>query len=688
MAVNTKIRNIGIIAHIDAGKTTTTERILYYTGSSHKIGEVHEGATTTDYMEQERERGITIVAAAVTCAWKGNQINIIDTPGHVDFTVEVERSVRVLDGAVTVFDGVAGVEPQSETVWRQADKYRVPRICFVNKLDRTGANFFRCVSMIEDRLGATPLVIQLPIGLEESFVGIIDLVEMKSIIWKDENLGAEFYYDEIKSDLKDLAEEYRAKLLETALLMDNDLLELYLDGKEINPDQLRQCIRKGTLEGNFVPVLCGSAFKNKGVQPLLDAVVEFLPSPFDKKVVKGIDPDTGAELERQVSESAPFAGLAFKVINDPFVGSLTFVRVYSGVLSSGMNIVNATKGQKERVGRMLRMHANSREDIKEIKCGDIMALAGLKNTTTGDTLTDANNLILLEKIDIPKPVIEVAVEPKSSADQEKMALALSRLAAEDPTFQISTNEETGQTVLKGMGELHLDIMIDRMRREFKVEANIGAPQVAYRETITTKAEIDYTHKKQTGGAGQFAKVKIIFEPLESGSGFQFESKIVGGSIPKEYIPGVGKGLEDIKETGIVAGYPLIDFKATLIDGAFHDVDSSVMAFEIAAKAAFREGIVKCKPCILEPIMEVEVVTPEEYMGEIIGDLNSRRGQIKGMESRGNAQIIKANVPLATMFGYVNNLRSMSQGRAQYSMHFAHYERVPQIVEEEIKSNRK
>jgi elongation factor G len=680
-----KYRNIGICAHIDAGKTTTTERILYYTGKSHKIGEVHEGAATMDWMEQEQERGITITSAATTCYWNNHRINIIDTPGHVDFTIEVERSLRVLDGAVAVFDGVAGVEPQSETVWRQADKYGVPRMCFVNKMDRIGANFYRCVDMIKDRLGAVPVVLQLPIGIEENFVGVVDLVKMKAIIWKNEALGAEFSYEEIPADLKDKAAEYRAQLIETAVEMDDVLLEAYLGGEEPTEAQLKACIRKGTITSKFVPVVTGSAFKNKGVQPLLDAVVDFLPSPLDVPAIKGVKAGTDEEIERKSSDTEPFSALAFKVMNDPFVGTLTFARIYSGILEAGSTVINTTKDNKERIGRMLLMHANSREDVKEARAGDIVALAGLKNTTTGDTLCNPDNQVILERMEFPEPVIEVAVEPKTAADQEKMGFALSRLAAEDPSLYVSTDEESGQTVLKGMGELHLEIIIDRMRREFKVEANIGAPQVAYRETITKATEVDFTHKKQSGGAGQFARVKIKFEPLEVGSGFVFESKIVGGSVPKEYIPGVEKGLTQIKETGVIAGFPLIDFKATLIDGAYHDVDSSVMAFEVAGKGAFKEGIPKAQPRLLEPIMKVEVVTPEDYMGDIIGDLNSRRGQINGMEPRGNAQVISAQVPLAAMFGYVNTLRSMSQGRAQYSMEFSHYDQVPQQVADEIKA---
>ncbi len=678
------VRNIGICAHIDAGKTTTTERILYYTGKSHKIGEVHDGGATMDWMEQEQERGITITSAATTCVWGKNKINIIDTPGHVDFTIEVERSLRVLDGAVAVFDGVAGVEPQSETVWRQADKYEVPRICFVNKMDRTGANFYRCVDMIVDRLGATPVVLQLPIGCEETFVGVVDIVKMRSIIWKNEALGAEFSYGEIPDDLKEKALEYYQKLVDTAVEVDDEMTEAYLNGDAISVENLQRCIRKGTVTGKFVPVLCGSAFKNKGVQPLLDAVVDYLPSPLDVPPMNGVDVDNPEILiERKASDSEPFSGLAFKVMNDPFVGSLTFVRIYSGILNTSTAVMNTVKDQKERVGRMLLMHANNREDVKEARTGDIVALAGLKNTTTGDTLCDPDHLVILERMEFPKPVIEVAVEPKTAADQEKMGMALARLSAEDPSLYVCSDQETGQTILKGMGELHLEIIVDRMKREFKVDANIGAPQVAYRETITKRMEVDYTHKKQTGGAGQFAKIKMIFEPSEPGQGFVFESKIVGGNVPKEYIPGVEKGLEQAKETGVLAGFPVIDFKATLIDGAYHDVDSSVMAFEIAAKSLFREGVPKCGPKLLEPIMKVEVVTPEEYMGDIIGDLNSRRGNISGMERRGNAQVIAATAPLATMFGYVNSLRSMSQGRAQYSMHFSHYEQVPQNAADEI-----
>ncbi|WP_425362190.1 elongation factor G [Candidatus Tisiphia endosymbiont of Mystacides longicornis] len=680
-------RNIGICAHIDSGKTTTTERILFYTGKSHKIGEVHEGGATMDWMEQEQERGITITSAATTCYWQNKRINIIDTPGHVDFTIEVERSLRVLDGAVAVFDGVAGVEPQSEIVWRQADKYGVPRMCFVNKMDRMGANFYQCVEMIKDRLGAKPLVIQLPVGIEENFKGVIDLVKMKAIIWKDESLGAEYSYGDIPSDMLEKAEEYRALLVEMVAEIDDHLMEKYLSAEEFTEEEIKSAIRKGTIDRAFFPVLCGSAFKNKGVQPLLDAVVDYLPSPVDIGIVRGIEVDSGEEKDFKISTSEPLAALAFKVMTDPFVGSLTFVRIYSGKISSGATVINTVKNQKERVGRMLLMHANEREDVKEALAGDIVALAGLKNTTTGDTLCGADKQVILERMEFPEPVIELAVEPKSTADQEKMGMALSRLAAEDPSFRVSTDQESGQTVIKGMGELHLEIMVDRMKREFKVEVNVGAPQVAYRETITKRCEIDYTHKKQSGGAGQFARVKIIFEPQEAGEGFAFESKIFGGAIPKEFIPGVEKGLNNIKDTGVVAGYPMIDFKATLIDGAFHDVDSSVLAFEIATKAAFREGMPKGNPKLLEPIMKVEVITPNEYMGDIIGDLNSRRGQMQSMDPRGNAQVITANVPLAEMFGYVSTLRSLSQGRSQYSMVFSHYEQVPLQVAETIKGKK-
>ena len=680
-----RYRNIGIMAHIDAGKTTTTERILYYTGKSYKIGEVHEGTAVMDWMEQEQERGITITSAATTCFWNNHRINIIDTPGHVDFTIEVERSLRVLDGAVTVFDSVAGVEPQSETVWRQADKYRVPRMCFVNKMDRIGANFYRCVDMMVDRLGTVPLVIQLPIGSESDFVGLIDLVKNKALIWKDESLGAEFVEAEIPENMAEQAAEYRHRMIETAVEQDDAALEAYLGGEEPSIETLKACIRKGTIAFSFVPVLCGSAFKNKGVQPMLDAVVDFLPAPTDIPNVVGIKPDSDVQEERHTDDGAPFSGLAFKIMTDPFVGSLTFVRVYSGTLSTGSYVLNSVKGERERVGRMLLMHANSREEIKECYAGDIVAFTALKSTTTGDTLCDTVKTIILERMEFPEPVIEVAVEPKSKADQERMSTALQRLAQEDPSFRVTVDHESGQTVIKGMGELHLEILVDRMKREFKVEANVGAPQVAYRETITRKAEIDYTHKKQTGGSGQFARIKLVFEPQQPGEGFTFENKIVGGSVPKEYVPGVSKGLESSKDTGVIAGFPVIDFKVSLIDGAYHDVDSSVLAFEIAARAAFKEGISKAGPALLEPIMAVEVVTPEDYMGDVIGDLNSRRGQITGMDQRGNARVVAAMVPLANMFGYVNTLRSMSQGRAQYTMQFHHYEPVPQAIADEVRA---
>ncbi len=680
-----RYRNIGIMAHIDAGKTTTTERILYYTGRSYKIGEVHEGTATMDWMEQEQERGITITSAATTCFWLDHRINIIDTPGHVDFTIEVERSLRVLDGAVAVFDSVAGVEPQSETVWRQADKYGVPRICFVNKMDRIGADFRRCVEMILDRLGANAAVLQLPIGVEADFVGLVDLVQMKALRWHDETLGAEFDVADIPADMLAEAQSYRAKLVEQAVEQDDDALEAYLGGEEPDEATLKRCIRKGTVSGTLVPVLCGSAFKNKGVQPLLDAVVEYLPSPIDVAAINGVKMGSDEAIVRRCSDDEPFSGLAFKIMSDPFVGSLTFVRAYSGVLNTGTMVLNSVKDNRERVGRMLLMHANHREDIKEIRAGDIVALAGLKNTTTGDTLCDPQHPVVLERMEFPEPVIEIAVEPKTKGDQEKMGQALARLATEDPSFRVSVDHESGQTVIKGMGELHLEIIVDRMKREFKVDANIGAPQVAYRETITRAAEIDYIHRKQTGGSGQFARVKIRFEPLPPGSGFVFENSVVGGTVPKEYVPGVEKGLKGAAENGIIAGFPLIDIKAELFDGAYHEVDSSALAFEIAARAAFKDGVVKAAPRLLEPIMRVEVVTPDDYMGDVIGDLNSRRGHVNGMDSRGNARVINAMVPLANMFGYVNTLRSMSQGRAQYTMHFDHYEQVPQAVADEVRA---
>jgi elongation factor G len=679
-------RNIGIMAHIDAGKTTTTERILYYTGKSHKIGEVHEGNATMDWMEQEQERGITITSAATTCEWAGHRINIIDTPGHVDFTIEVERSLRVLDGAVAVFDAVAGVEPQSETVWRQADKYNVPRVCFVNKMDRVGADFMRCVEMIKSRLGAVPLVLQLPIGAEDVYQGIVDLVKMKALVWSGEELGAKFDEVEIPADLQSEAQLYRQALVELAVEQDDVAMEAYLEsGEEPSEEVLKACIRKGTISGTFTPVLNGTAFKNKGVQPMLDAVIAYLPSPSDLPPAEGMVEEGEEPITRACSDEESFAGLAFKIMTDPYVGTLTFVRVYSGILEAGSHMYNSMKEQKERVGRMLLMHANHREEIKEARAGDIVALCGLKNTTTGDTLCDIQAPVLFERMEFPDPVIEIAVEPKTKTDQEKMSHALNRLAGEDPSFRVSTDVESGQTIIKGMGELHLDIIVDRMRREFHVDANVGAPQVAYRETLGKAVSVDYTHKKQTGGAGQFARVVLEFEPLPPGGGYEFESKIVGGVVPKEYIPGVDKGLMSAKMAGLIAGFPVIDFKVVLVDGAFHDVDSSVLAFEIAARAAFREALGKSSPKLLEPVMSVEVVTPEEYMGDIIGDINSRRGQISDMEQRGVVRVISAMVPLANMFGYVNQLRSFSQGRAQYSMTFDHYEQVPQNVVEDLKS---
>ncbi len=680
-----RYRNIGVMAHIDAGKTTTTERILYYTGRSYKIGEVHDGNATMDWMEQEQERGITITSAATTCFWNDHRINIIDTPGHVDFTIEVERSLRVLDGAVAVFDSVAGVEPQSETVWRQADRYNVPRVCFVNKMDRVGANYFRCVDMIADRLGAQPLVIQLPIGAEDGFAGIVDLVAMQAVTWKDETLGAEFDRGEIPGDLAEQAAACRETLIEAAIEHDDAAMEAYLEDGKLDVPTLKKCVRAGTVSGAFVPVLCGAAFKNKGVQTLLDAVIDYLPAPTDVPSIKGVKAGSNEVIERHNSDEEPFAALAFKIMNDPFVGSLTFVRVYSGLVRSGGQILNAVKNKRERVGRMLLMHANAREELTEACAGDIVALAGLKDTTTGDTLCDPRNPVVLERMEFPAPVIDVAVEPKTKADQEKMAVALARLAAEDPSFRVSSDPESGQTVIKGMGELHLEILVDRMKREFKVEANVGAPQVAYRETISRVNEVDYTHKKQTGGAGQFARVKIRFEPLPSGSGCQFESKVTGGSVPREFIPAVEKGLRRACETGVLSGFPVTDFRATLLDGDSHDVDSSALAFEIAARAAFREGMVNAGPKLLEPVMRVEVVTPEKYMGDIIGNLNGRRGQVSDMGKRGKARVITACVPLATMFGYVSSLRSISQGRAQFTMHFEHYAEVPQQVSEEVRT---
>ena len=686
-----RYRNIGIMAHIDAGKTTTTERILYYTGKSYKIGEVHEGTATMDWMEQEQERGITITSAATTCKWRAEEgkgeehlINIIDTPGHVDFTIEVERSLRVLDGAVACFDGVAGVEPQSETVWRQADKYGVPRMCFVNKLDRTGADFYFCVNSIIERLGARPAVLYLPIGIEGGFKGLVDLVENRAIIWLEESLGAKFEYQDIPEDLKEKAAKYRSDLIEMAVEQDDDLMEAYLEGNEPSVADLKKLIRKGTLAMNFVPIVCGSAFKNKGVQPLLDAVVDYLPSPLDIPDVQGVKLDGETPDSRPASDTAPLSLLAFKIMNDPFVGSLTFARIYSGTLTKG-SYLNSVKDKKEKIGRMLLMHANSREDIDEARAGDIVAIAGLKETTTGDTLCDPANPIILERMEFPEPVIELSVEPKTKADQEKMGIALNRLAAEDPSFRVSTDHESGQTIIKGMGELHLEILVDRMKREFKVEANVGAPQVAYREYLAKPVELTYTHKKQSGGSGQFGEVKVKVVPGERGSGYQFFDEIKGGNIPREYIPSVEKGMRETAQTGSLIGFPIIDFEVHLIDGKYHDVDSSALAFEICARGAMREAAQKAGIKLLEPIMKVEVVTPEDYLGDVIGDMNSRRGQIQGTDSRGNAQTVEAMVPLANMFGYVNQLRSFTQGRAQYSMQFSHYDEVPQNVADEVKA---
>ncbi len=679
-------RNIGIMAHIDAGKTTTSERILYYTGQTHKIGEVHDGAATMDWMEQEQERGITITSAATTCFWKGHRINLIDTPGHVDFTVEVERSLRVLDGAITVFDSVAGVEPQSETVWRQADKYGVPRICFCNKMDRIGANFYRCLDMIVDRLGARPLAMQLPIGAEADFKGVVDLLNMNAIVYTGDTADSPIEIQEIPANLKEKAEEYHHQLLETAVEQDEQAMEDYLEGKEVSVETLKKCIRKGTIAQDFVPVFCGTAFKNKGVQPLLDAVIDYLPSPLDIPPAEGTDPDDPEKIIiRKADDNEPLSALAFKIMNDPFVGSLTFVRIYSGVMTAGSYIYNSVKDKKERIGRMLLMHSNKREDLKEANAGDIIALAGLKDTTTGDTLCDQAHPIVLENMIFPDPVIELAVEPKTKVDIEKMGLALSRLAMEDPSFKVSSDPDSGQTIIKGMGELHLEIIVDRLKREFKVDCNVGEPQVAYRETITKPCDIEYTHKKQSGGAGQFAKVKIKFEPLEGYTGFEFANTVVGGNVPKEYIPGVEKGLRSAMDAGVLAGYPVTGVKCTLYDGAYHEVDSNVMCFEIAARAAFREGMRQAEARLLEPIMKVEVVTPEEYMGDIIGDLNSRRGMVNGMDQRANARVIDAMVPLANMFGYVNTLRSLSQGRAQFTMVFDHYAEVPREIAEKVKA---
>jgi elongation factor G len=677
-------RNFGIMAHIDAGKTTTTERILYYTGKSHKIGEVHDGAATMDFMEQEQERGITITSAATTAFWNDKRLNIIDTPGHVDFTIEVERSLRVLDGAVVVLDSNQGVEPQTETVWRQGDKYKVPRIVFANKMDKIGADFFQCLKDIVDRLGAKPIAIQLPIGAENQFKGLIDLVRMKAVVWEDEGLGAKYHDEEIPADLADQAKQYREQMIEAVVELDDDALAAFLDGKEPDEATIKRLIRKAVITGAFYPVLCGSAFKNKGVQPLLDAVVDYLPSPVDVPAIKGVD-TKGNEVERKPDDKAPMSLLAFKIMDDPFVGTITFCRIYSGTLTSGTGVINSTKERKERIGRMLLMHANNREDIKEAFAGDIVALAGLKDTRTGDTLCDPAHEVILEKMEFPEPVIEIAIEPKSKADQEKLGVALAKLVAEDPSFRVHTDQESGQTILKGMGELHLDIKVDILKRTYKVEANIGAPQVAYREKITRKVTEDYTHKKQTGGTGQFAAVKIVVEPLPAGTGFEFENDIVGGAVPKEFIPGVEKGLESVLGSGILAGFPVVDLKVTLIDGKYHEVDSSALAFEIAARSALREALKKGGPELLEPIMKVEVVTPEDYTGSVIGDLNSRRGQIQGQDMRGNANVVTAMVPLNNMFGYVSNLRSMSQGRATFTMQFDHYAAVPRAVAEEIQA---
>ncbi|XP_002966063.2 elongation factor G, chloroplastic [Selaginella moellendorffii] len=680
-------RNIGIMAHIDAGKTTTTERILYYTGKNYKIGEVHEGNATMDWMEQERERGITITSAATTAVWKNHRINIIDTPGHVDFTLEVERALRVLDGAICLFDSVAGVEPQSETVWRQADKYGVPRICFVNKMDRMGANFFRTRDMIVSNLGAKPLVLQLPIGAEDTFKGVVDLITMKAILWSGEQLGAKFSYEEIPDNLAKDAKDYRAQLVELVVEQDGEVMEQYLEGVEPDEATIKRLIRQGTISNSFVPVLCGSAFKNKGVQPLLDAVIEFLPSPVELPSIKGTDmDDPEVVLERKPCDKEPFSGLAFKVMTDPFVGALTFMRVYSGVLTAGSYALNANKNKKERIGRLLQMHANSREDVKVAVTGDIVALAGLKDTITGETLCDPEKPVILERMDFPDPVIKVAIEPKTKADVDKMSTGLIKLAQEDPSFHFSRDDETNQTVIEGMGELHLEIIVDRLKREFKVEANVGAPQVNYRESISKPTEVKYVHKKQSGGQGQFAEVVIKFEPLEPGSGYEFKSEIKGGTVPKEYVPGVVKGLEDSISNGILAGYPVVDFRATLVDGSYHDVDSSILAFQLAARGAFREGIPKAGPKLLEPVMKVEVVTPEEHMGDVIGDLNSRRGQINSLgEKPGGLKVVDAFVPLAEMFQYVSNLRGMTKGRASYSMQLSKFEIVPQHVQTQITS---
>ena len=678
-----RTRNIGIMAHIDAGKTTTTERILYYTGVSYKIGEVHEGTATMDWMEQEQERGITITSAATTCSWRDHRINIIDTPGHVDFTIEVERSLRVLDGAVAVFCSVGGVEPQSETVWRQADKYGVPRIAFINKMDRVGADFFRGLSMIRDRLKANPVAIQLPIGKESDYKGVIDLVEMKAIIWDEESLGAKFHVADIPADLKELVAEYREKMIDELASHDDVLMEKYLGGEELSVEEIKAAIRKATIEIKICPVTCGSAFKNKGVQNLLDCVVDYLPAPTDIPAIKGVEPSTEKEMERKASDDEPFAALAFKIMTDPFVGQLCFFRVYSGVLNSGSYIFNSTKDKKERIGRLLKMHANKREEIKEVYAGDIAAAVGLKYTTTGDTLCIENSPVILESIEFPEPVISIAIEPKTKADQEKLGISLQKLASEDPSFRVNTDEETGQTIISGMGELHLEIIVDRLLREFKVEANVGKPQVAYRETISKKVKVEGKFVRQSGGRGQYGHVWLEVEPQEPGAGYEFVDAIKGGVVPREYIPAVDKGIQEAMGTGVLAGYPVVDIKVTLIDGSYHDVDSSEMAFKIAGSMGFKEGCSKASPVLLEPIMSVEVVVPEEYMGDVIGDLNSRRGQIMGMESRANAQVVTAMVPLAMMFGYATDLRSATQGRATYTMTFHHYEQVPKSVSEEI-----
>src|SRR5947208_5738517 len=677
-------RKFGITADIDAGKTTTTERIHYYTGKSHKMGEVHEGAATMDWMEQEQERGITITSAATTAFWKNKRLNIIDTPGHVDFTIEVERSLRVLDGAVCVLDSNQGVEPQTETVWRQGDKYKVPRIVFCNKMDKIGADFFRCLDDIVNRLGAKPVAIQLPIGSENQFKGVVDLVRMVGVVWDEETLGAKYHDVEIPADMLEQAKEYRERMIEAAVELDDNVMAAYLEGKEPDEATLKRLIRKAVITGAFFPVFAGSAFKNKAVQPLLDAVVDYLPSPLDVPPIKGID-SKGNEVVRKPADSEPLALLAFKIMDDPFVGTITFCRIYSGRLESGTGVLNSTKDRKERIGRMLLMHANNREDIKEAYAGDIVALAGLKDVRTGDTLCDPQKSVILEKMEFPDPVIEIAIEPKSKADQEKLGVALAKLVAEDPSFRVTTDQESGQTIIKGMGELHLDIKVDILKRTYKVDANIGAPQVAYREKITRRVTKDYTHKKQTGGAGQYARIKIVCEPLPAGTGFMFDAKVVGGNVPKEFIPGVEKGLESVLGSGVLAGFPVVDLKVMLVDGAYHDVDSSALAFEICARAALRDALQKGSPVLLEPIMKVEVVTPEEYTGSVIGDLNSRRGQIQGQDMRGNANVVNAMVPLANMFGYVSNLRSMSQGRATFTMQFDHYEQVPSAVAAEIQA---